>query len=231
MAKISEEQVRRCKVFADATSVSVDAIINNSRLINYPKNRQIVGQADVSTDVYLVVEGVARAKSFSEKGKEVSYRDIYPGELFGEFSAIDEAPRSSAILAVSDCIVAKLSAHYFRDTVTGDANVALALVKMLVDKNRALSERIHEFGTLAVRFRIQSELLRLAEANCDDDAESASFDIPTHAELANRICTHREAVTKELNYLATTGLIQVVKSNVFVKDYQRFKQVAGNLEI
>jgi len=231
MAKISEEQVRQCNVFADANDDTVAVLVENSRLMNFLKNRQIVGQADASTDVYLVVEGVARAKSFSEKGKEVSYRDIKPGELFGEFSAIDEAPRSAAILAVSDCVVAKMSARYFREAVTSDSNVALALVELLIEKNRALTERIHEFGTLAVRFRIQSELLRLAEATCDDEDTSISFDIPTHSELANRICTHREAVTKELNYLASIDLIQITKSTVFVKDYQRFKQVAGIIDM
>ncbi|MCF6320160.1 MAG: Crp/Fnr family transcriptional regulator [Rhizobiaceae bacterium] len=231
MAKVSKEQVRHCKVFAEAGDNTIVALVENSRMMNFVKNRQIIGQADMSTDVYLVVEGVARAKSFSEKGKEVSYRDIKPGEIFGEFSAIDEAPRSSAVLAVSDCVVAKISARSFRKAVTTDSNVALALVELLVEKNRALTERIHEFGTLAVRFRIQSELLRLAEATCEDGDESISFDIPTHLELANRICTHREAVTKELNYLASIDLIQITKSTVFVKNYQRFKQVAGMIDM
>ncbi len=231
MAKISEDQVRQCKVFAEANSETIKSLIDNSRLINFVKNRQIVGQSDASTDIYLVVNGIARAKSFSESGKEVSYRDISAGELFGEFSAIDEAPRSAAILAVTDCLVAKLPARYFRDTVKNDAAVSLALIELLIEKNRSLTERIHEFGTLAVRFRIQSELLRLAEANCDDDDAIVSFAIPTHSELANRICTHREAVTKELNYLSSIGLINIVKSNVKVSDYQRFKQVAGNLDI
>lgn len=231
MVKLTEDQIRKCKVFHDASLETIESFIDNSRLINFIKNRQIVGQADASTDVYLVVDGIARAKSFSETGKEVSYRDIKAGELFGEFSAIDEAPRSAAILAVNNCVVAKLPAQYFRDVVKTDANVALALVELLIEKNRALTERIHEFGTLAVRFRIQSELLRLAEATCDDEDAAISFDIPTHSELANRICTHREAVTKELNYLSSTGLIQITKSTVYVKDYQRFKQVAGNLDV
>jgi len=218
-------------VFGDASADTIATLVENSRLISFVKNRQIVGQADASTDVYLVVEGVARAKSFSEKGKEVSYRDIVSGELFGEFSAIDEAPRSAAILAVTNCVVAKLSARCFREAVIGDSNVALALVELLIEKNRALTERIHEFGTLAVRFRIQSELLRLAEATCDDEAQTASFSIPTHSEMANRICTHREAVTKELNYLASIDLVQITKSRVFVKDYQRFRQVAGIIDM
>ncbi len=227
--KISEKQIRQCQVFQAANSESIDIFVANFRLINFEKNRQIVGQEDSSTDLYLMVEGVARAKSYSETGKEVSYRDMGAGELFGEFSAIDDAPRSAAIVAVSDCVVAKISSNIFRETVRNDANIAMALIELLIAKNRGLTERIHEFGTLAVRHRIQSELLRLADAVCEEDALSAKFVIPTHAEFANRICTHREAVTKELSYLASTGLIEVEKSTILIADYQRFRQVAGNL--
>ncbi len=230
MALISENQLRSCKVFSDASDDSIASLIANSRLINFAKSRQIVGQADVSSDVYLVVDGIVRAKSFSEKGKEVSYLDIKPGELFGEFSAIDKEPRSTAILAVCDCVVARFTAGIFRAAIAGDPDIALALMELLVEKNRALTERIHEFGTMAVRFRIQSELLRLAEAVVEDDAESVRFDIPTHSELANRVCTHREAVTKELNYLASFGLFKIAKSVVHVKDYQRFRQITGNTD-
>ena len=107
----------------------------------------------------------------------------------------------------------------------------MALVELLIEKNRSLTERIHEFATLAVRFRVQSELLRLAEAVSDEDDKSVSFSIPTHSELANRICTHREAVTKELNFLTSYGLIKIAKSKVYVADYQRFRHLAGNPDI
>jgi CRP/FNR family cyclic AMP-dependent transcriptional regulator len=231
MARITEEQLRACDIFSNSNSNSIDALVKDSRLINFNKNRQIVGQEDPSTGVYLVVEGVVRAKSYSINGKEVSYIDIKSNELFGEFSAIDGAPRSAAILAVCDCVVAKISARCFRDVVKSDPNVAMALVELLIEKNRSLTERIHEFATLAVRFRVQTELLRLAEAVSKEDDESVSFNIPTHSELANRICTHREAVTKELNYLASNGLIKVAKSKVFVENYQRFRHSAGNPDL
>ena len=229
MVKITESQIRQCSVFADGSSSTIDIFSENFRLINFEKGRQIVGQEDNSSELYLMVEGVARAKSYSEAGKEVSYRDIGGGELFGEFSAIDDMPRSAAIVAVNNCVVAKLPSSIFREAVKNDSNVAMALIELLVEKNRGLTERIHEFGTLAVRHRIQSELLRLAAVVCEEDANSAQFKIPTHMEFANRICTHREAVTKELNYLTSVNLISVEKSTVTIGDYQRFRQVTSNL--
>ena len=228
MAKITTEDLRKCKIFKNADQDIADGLIADSRLVKFGKNNQIVFQADISNDVYLVVEGTARAKSFSENGKEVSFLDINCGELFGEFSAIDKAPRSTAVVAVTDCVVAKFSTRCFRQFISQNNDAAMALVELLVEKNRALTERIHEFGTLPVRIRVQCELLRLAEAECGDDEKSARFTIPTHSELANRICTHREAVTKELSYLISLGLVKISKGVVSVDDYQGFRQNLGN---
>ena len=231
MSDIIKAYLRKCEAFLDAREDTIDTLAANSRLINFSKNRQIVGQADKSNDVYLLIDGLVRAKSFSEKGKEVSFLDIHSGGLFGEFSAIDGRPRSTAVVAIGECCVAKISPQCFRDAIRNDAEVAMALINILIVKNRSLTERIHEFGTMAVRHRIHAELLRIAEAVCDDNAQSARFRIPTHVELANRVCTHREAVTKELNYLASFQLLKVKKSIVQVEDYQRFRRVAGNFDL
>jgi hypothetical protein len=65
MTLISESQIRSCDVFRKASENTVASLITNSRLVNFVKNRQIVGQADPSTDVYLVVDGIVREKSYS----------------------------------------------------------------------------------------------------------------------------------------------------------------------
>ena len=97
----------------------------------------------------------------------------------------------------------------------------LALLSQFVSKIRTLTTRVYEFSALAVSNRIQAELLRLAnlapqEGNC---ARVASA--PTHSEIASRISTHREAVTRELNRLARLGLIERKGNALVVKDVRR----------
>ena len=64
-----------------------------------------------------------------------------------------------------------------------------------------------EFSTLPVKGRLYAELLRLAHR--DVTGETAVIaEMLTHAQLASRISTHREAVTRELNELDRAGLAE-----------------------
>jgi CRP-like cAMP-binding protein len=95
--------------------------------------------------------------------------------------------------------------------------VAQALLPQLVMKIRALTARVYEFSTLAVNNRIQAELLRLA--NLVSHGNTARIvPAPTHVEIASRVSTHREAVTRELSHLSRVGIIERRGAALIIKD-------------
>ena len=97
----------------------------------------------------------------------------------------------------------------------------LALLNQFVSKIRTLTTRVYEFSALAVSNRIQAELLRLANLAAQEGNCARIASAPTHAEIASRISTHREAVTRELNRLARLGLIERKGGALVVKDIRR----------
>lgn len=52
------------------------------------------------------------------------------------------------------------------------------------------------------------EVLRLARESMSSGDIAIIQNFPTHREIANRVNTHREAVTRELNELTRMGLIE-----------------------
>ena len=99
--------------------------------------------------------------------------------------------------------------------------VMLGLLNQFVSKIRTLTIRVYEFSALAVGNRIQAELLRLANLAPQEGNSARIASAPTHSEIASRISTHREAVTRELNRLARLGLIERKGSALVVKDVRR----------
>ena len=71
-----------------------------------------------------------------------------------------------------------------------------------------LANRVNEFSTLDVRYRIHAELLRLARPEPDKPGRAIISPPPVHAEIAARVSTRREAVARELKALERTGLIE-----------------------
>ncbi len=59
-----------------------------------------------------------------------------------------------------------------------------------------------------VKNRVRAELLRLASESKNSDGSATIESMPTHAEIASRVITHREAVTRELSDLEKLGLLR-----------------------
>ncbi len=161
-------------------------------------------------------------------GKEVTFRDIGAGQIFGEFAAIDGELRSANVVALSPAVVASLSAEAFWEVLHEHSEVAAATLKLLTRQIRVLSERVFEFSTLAVKNRIHAELLRLAYAHMADDGEATKVviaPIPTHADIAHRVSTHREAVTRELSAMTRAGLVERREGALVVPDVDRLARL------
>ena len=90
---------------------------------------------------------------------------------------------------------------------------------------RALTTRVYEFSTLAVNNRIQAELLGLANLGPKEGKNARIVPAPTHVEIASRVSTHREAVTRELNRLSRIGIIERRGGTLLVKDTDRLSEM------
>jgi len=72
-----------------------------------------------------------------------------------------------------------------------------------------------------VKNRIHVELLRLACDHMRDERTAVISPAPTHADIASRVSTHREAVTRELNHLAQSGLVERRSRTLIIHDVPR----------
>lgn len=199
---------------------------------HYTARQEIVAFQDDSEDVMFIIDGRVRVVIYSVTGKEVSFRDIDEGGCFGEFAAIDSKPRAASVVALTDCLVAFMPADVFWEVLSTKPTVSSELLKQLVGLLRLYSERVFEFSTLAVNNRIHAELLRLARDNMDGENSAAIQPAPTHSEIASRVSTSREAVTRELNRLAQSGLVEQHGREMRVLDVRRLdrmvKEVLGH---
>jgi CRP/FNR family cyclic AMP-dependent transcriptional regulator len=190
----------------------------------YEPGESIVDYLDQTDEVFFIISGEVRVTIYSLAGKVVSFRELGPGEVFGEYPAIDRGPRSASVEAHTPCLVATLPGAAFRALVETEPVVALAMLPQLVTKIRALTTRVYEFSTLAVSNRIQAELLRLSSLAKKEGNGARIAPAPTHTEIAARVSTHREAVTRELASLARLGLVEREKNALVVTDLKRLAE-------
>jgi CRP/FNR family transcriptional regulator, cyclic AMP receptor protein len=190
----------------------------HARLITARRGQILLSFGDSSSDVYLLLGGRLRIELHPLSGREVILADVGPGAIVGEMAALDEQPRSATVLATSDCTLALLPGSRFREAVFASPETAQWMARRLVSRIRLLTEKIFELNALAVRNRLHCELLRMC-LEVDISGNRAVIEpSPTHAELAGRIGTHREAVTRELQYLAGKEIIAQERRQLVVTD-------------
>lgn len=225
----SRRMLEAINIFQGVPPGDLDTLVKRFRWKRYSAGQQIVSHLDDSTDVFLVIEGAVRVSVYSHSGKEVAFRDISAGGYFGELAAIDGLPRSATVAALTESLVASMSAGIFWEILRTYPDAAAALVRQLAGSVRNLTERVFQFSTLAVRSRVHAELLRLARDHMTGEKVAKIRPAPTHAEIASRISTHREAVTRELNQLAREGLVERRPRELVVRDVDRLASLVLNV--
>lgn len=211
----------------DLAAADLDAIAEQCQWHRYDPDQQIIGHLDDTNDVFFIVRGQVRVTIYSASGKEVSFRDLAAGKSFGELSAIGDAPRSANVIALSETVLASMSAGTFKNMLREHQDVSARMMAYLVDLVHKLSDRVVEFSVLAVKNRIHSELLRLAQETAGGDNTAKLSPAPKHADIASRVATHREAVTRELNALAGDGLIERQSGVLIITDVERLKRIVA----
>jgi CRP/FNR family transcriptional regulator, cyclic AMP receptor protein len=189
----------------------------------------VISRDDLDRDCYFIVSGRVRVVALSPGGREVSFRDAGTGETIGEMAAIDGAPRSATVVALQDTLLARLSPDDLRGLLQRHWVIADRMLAHLARIARRLTERVYELSTLNVQQRLCAELLRLALADAASHDRSADNRIvlrpaPSHSELAGRISSYREQVTRELAELGRAGLVGREDGALVIEDLSRLAE-------
>ncbi len=208
--------------FADLPSEHFPGIARYCALREYDAEQTVIAYGDTCCAVFFLVTGSVRATMFTQHGREISYQDLGPGEMFGELAAIDHLPRSTAVIAREKTRLLEMSGDDFQRVLATYPEVARATLHKMAGLVRFLCDRVYNFGALDVRSRVRAELSRLMLAQGQPSREHpgalAIRNMPRQQELANRLATHREAVSRELSALEKAGLVRKGRGTLLVLD-------------
>ena len=184
----------------------------------YAENELIIDFGDEDNDVYFVVEGRARVLYRAATGKEVILAEVTGGQFFGELAAIDGQPRSANVTALQSSQLCIMPGGVFRDLVLDVPDLGRGLLVLLAGRVRALNTRLAEHAFLNAAQRLYAELIRLSRPRADGSGMLVVSPPPFQHDLAARIGTRRESVSRELANLARDGLVEKTRGGLVLTD-------------
>jgi len=224
--KVTAETLCGVEMFAGLDTACRESIANRCEGRRFRSKQQILSQADNDCEAFFIISGSVKIGVYSDSGKEIIFRELGAGQIFGELSAIDARQRSAHVHALEDTAVVVLSSKDFRKVTSEHPVVAGRVMQFLCGLVRALSIRVFEHDALSVNSRVHAELLRLAQEHMVSSNRAEISPTPTHVEFAAHIGTHREAVTKELNKMRKMGLLQRMGRTLVVNDVSAIEHLA-----
>lgn len=200
--------LQKVELFKGLDSDALREIATQCQWKRLRRNEYVIRRDGADRDVYFVIAGTVRVTAPAGRGRRIIFRDVRTGEVLGEHSAIDGRAHLGDGLALRESLLASMSPEAFRAVLASHASVRERLLHGLVGWVRELADRLLELGAQPVQRRIWFELLRLAR-DAGVDANCVRLDpAPTHSDIASRVGTGREQVTRELSRLARQGLIE-----------------------
>ena len=216
-------------LFKDLSAEALAQLDSVTRWKQVRRGQELISHLSTSDDVYCVAEGTLRTTLFARNGKEIILRDILEGSITGEFAAIDSRPRAASVIAVTDGLVGGIRAADFRAFLRSHPSLMEALLIDTISLVRHMTDKLFEITALSVKARIHIELLRLSSTVAEHrDNQIIISPAPTHADFANQIGSHREAVTRELNQLASLGIIKSSRGKIAVLDIAALAQKSSS---
>ena len=185
-----------------------NAIKSKLRATQYKAGEIIINHSENERDVFFIISGRVRTLMMSSNGKEVQFDDIEAGEMFGEIAALDGRSRTCDCVALTDTSLAVMTQNNFLFAVSTFDGLNLYIMTRLTQILRSYAGRVFEFSTHSVKDRVRYEVYRIAARQAKSRTGDITIsDAPTHADIAARISSHREAVTRELKSLEKAGII------------------------
>ena len=228
-AKPSALGLRSVSLLAGVEREALEALAQQCRWRRFTHGQRVVSREAPDRDVYLIIAGRVRVTAFSTGGRQVTFRDIRAGDWFGELAAIDGRARSADVEALDDTVVASMSPALFRQLLHDHPCVCDCVIDRLVGLVRNLTERVFEFSTLGVQNRVHSELLRLAREAGIRDNVARLEPAPKHADLAGKVSTYREQVTRELSAMVKEGLLRRDSRALVIPDVARLESIVARV--
>ncbi|MEN8145745.1 MAG: Crp/Fnr family transcriptional regulator [Gemmatimonadota bacterium] len=183
---------------------------------DYPKNNILSYRGDPAAAVFLVVSGRVKIILTNDEGREVIVSLLGPGGMFGLSSALDGGDQLASAVTIEPAAIAKFNGKAFTSWADSSPGPRAALVRELNRRVRELNRKIGSHALLSAKDRLLFTLMEIADAEGEQEPGSTkvTFTRPTHQELANRIGSSREVVTRLLAELLDSELLEADEGRI-----------------
>jgi CRP/FNR family transcriptional regulator len=213
------EILRRVPLFNELSEDELASIAAEVSVSRYDAGQILYSEGEKGGDLLVVMAGSVRVVRMSASGRHQLLAVEWPGSSLAEVSAFDGGPYSATAIAITRTEILRLNGQQFRALCMAQPAVAVKVIGVLGHRLRHLRNLVEELSFATVRGRLISHLLRLVRDRGVHAKAGIEIQLDeNNEELATRLGTVRELISRNLGRLHGEGLIVMRRRSVSIPD-------------
>ncbi len=213
--------VRRVATFPEPLKLRLEGL-GQARVV--AAGDRLLFQGERAEHIGLVMSGQAKAVAYSEDGVETWLGRFEPGEFFGHIAFLSEMDVRFEVSAETDMTLRLIPVSQINALIESAPEINAVFARDLARRLDQMMTRLVEALTLSAKGRVCAELLRLSNPMGISPDKSVIRPNPIFVDMALRINSTRETVSRTVSALQKQGIISREAGAILIQKPEALKK-------
>lgn len=208
------QQVPQFNGLLEETQQALAAVASHR---SYSGGQVIYMEGEPAEAVYLLESGWVKATRMARDGHEQAMMFLRPVEVFGDIAGLTGMPYPGTVTALEDVTVWVIPTQTILNLIQRQPTFAMAIIRHLGERVLYYINLVEDLSLRSVEARLARTLLQHAKL-CDGRLVVPRHGWTTFDQMAVRLGTVRDVLSRALKTLETEKLLKVEKQSIFLLD-------------
>ena len=217
------ELLRSISYFSGLDEATLNALARVAVRRRYDAGQMIFVEGEPCAGLFIVERGRVKIFKLSPGGREQILHIFGAGEGFNDVAVLDGGPNPVNVMALEPTSVLVIDCPSMVDLLERYPALSRAVIENLASRARHLVSLVEDLSLRTVVGRLAKLLLEQASGEVDLERFPQGL---THAQMAARLGTVREVITRSLHKLEDEGIIKIERHRITILDREALEDKA-----
>ncbi|MCC6265299.1 MAG: Crp/Fnr family transcriptional regulator [Bryobacterales bacterium] len=220
----ADQTLARIPMFSSLDAAERAALAELAVERAYAPGAILFAEGEPCEGIYLIGEGVVKIVKTTTSGREIMLTLEAAPSTVAEVPIFDGGPYPASVVAVRDTVAYMIAKDDFYRVCRSHPEIPMKMLRVMGKRLRQLVLLVQAVTFGSVRQRLARQLL-----DWQAEAGSSEFALPSsHEELAMRLGTVREVVSRNLSRFQAEGLLLIERRRIQVLDAEGLRGEADS---
>ena len=216
------ESLKTVRHFRNLGLAELHTIVTSGQIRTIQANAVIFTEGEPCAGMFVLMKGLVHLKKLGPQGQVNIMAVIEPIIMFNEVAVLDGGLNPLTAIAIQQSIVWQISHESFQALIERIPQVGLSLLRVLARRNREMITHYEDLSFRSVIARTAKLLLDLS----DDGRHTINRRNCSIEEMASRVATVPEAISRSLNVIKSSGTILVCRTEITILSSGKLAELA-----